>query len=178
LQFTNFHLERSEEFAPLGMAMVPKWFTVHLVDMENRGPDIDLTFEVRNGRHECRDVRVSSRVGREVTAADLCGVRIDDALEMAMKVIFYTGDDEDAEIARGVEAMRAAREARASRRVKITDELLQEVARVYRANVNDKPTEVVAEHFGRQHRTATQYIKRARERGFLGSAIKGKAGEQ
>jgi len=49
---------------------------------------------------------------------------------------------------------------------------------VYRANVNDRPTEAVAEHFGRQHRTATQYIKRARERGFLGPAIKGKAGEQ
>jgi hypothetical protein len=82
------------------------------------------------------------------------------------------------EIARGFEAARAARDARAARRVKITDALLREVATVYRANVNDKPTEAVAEHFGRQHRTATHYIKRARERGFLGSAIKGKAGEQ
>ena len=72
----------------------------------------------------------------------------------------------------------AARDARASRKVKITDALLREVASVYRANVNDRPTEAVAEHFGRQHRTATQYIKRARERGFLGPAIKGKAGEQ
>jgi hypothetical protein len=46
-----------------------------------------------------------------------------------------------------------------------------------RANVSDKPTEAVAEHFDKGH-TAALYIKRARERGFLGPAIKGKAGEQ
>lgn len=60
----------------------------------------------------------------------------------------------------------------------ITDELLREVADVYRANVDDRPTIAVAEHFGRQHRTAALYVKKARERGFLGAAAVGKAGEQ
>jgi hypothetical protein len=189
VQFTHFYLDQvSEDFVPLGLARVPRRFTVHLVDREDRiwqaagrGPDIELTFEVRNGRHECRGARVSSPddAAREVTASDLAGVRIDDTLEMAMEYIFRgsTGD-EASEIARGVEARRAARDARASRKVKITDALLREVASVYRANVNGKPTEAVASHFGRQHRTATQYIQKARERGFLGAAIKGKAGEQ
>jgi len=182
LQFTNFYLKPvSEELVQVGLAMVPKWFTVHLVDLENHGPDIDLTFEVRSGRHECREVRVKSPddPGREVAASDLADIRIDDALEMGLHFVFYgsTGD-EDNEIAQGVEAARQAREARAARKVKITDALLREVARVYRANVSDKPTAAVATHFGRQHRTATLYIKKARERGFLGPAIKGKAGER
>jgi hypothetical protein len=181
LQFTDFYLKPvSEELVQVGLAMVPKRFTVHLVDLKNRGPDIELTFEVRGGRHECREARVVSPddPGREVRSSDLCGVRIDDALEMAMRVIFYSGDDEDTEIARGVEAEREVRKARAARKVKITDALLREVARVYKANVSHKPTEAVATHFDRQHRTAALYVKRARERGFLGPAIKGKAGEQ
>ena len=70
------------------------------------------------------------------------------------------------------------RRARAGRKVKVTDDLLREVAEVYRANVSGKPTEAVANHFDRSHRTATLYIKRARDNGFLGAAIKGKAGER
>jgi hypothetical protein len=186
---TDLYLKAvSEDLVPLGLARVPRRFTVCLLDREDRiwqaagrGPDLELTFDVRNGRHECREVRVFSPddAGREVKASDLSGIRIDDTLEMAMEYIFRgsTGD-EASEIARGVEAKWAARDARASRKVKITDALLREVASVYRANVNGKPTEAVAAHFGRQHRTATQYIQKARKRGFLGPAIKGKAGEQ
>src|SRR5829696_1235119 len=176
----HFWLEAGDELAQVGRAMVPSRFTVHLVDFGNTEPDVDLTFEVRNGSHECREIRVKSAddQAREVRATDLAEIRIDDALEMAIRVIFYGGStgDKDNEIARGVQAVRAAREARAARRVKITDPLLREVARVYRDNVGDKPTDAVAKHFGREHRTATLYIKRARERGFLGPAIKGKAG--
>ena len=79
---------------------------------------------------------------------------------------------------RGRDAVAQTEAARAARKVKITDDLLREVADIYRATVFDKPTETVAEHFDKQHRTAALYIKRARERGFLGPAIKGKAGEQ
>jgi hypothetical protein len=78
---------------------------------------------------------------------------------------------------RGRDAVAQTGAARAGRKVKITDALLRELADVYRANVSDKPTEAVAEHFDKGH-TAALYIKRARERGFLGPAIKGKAGEQ
>ena len=181
MQFTNFYLNPvTDELVQVGLAMVPKRFTVHLVDLENHGPDIKLTFEVRGGHYECREVRLVSPddAGREVSSSDLCSIRIDDALEMATRVIYYTGGDEDNEIARGVEAEREVRKARAARKVKITDTLLREVARVYKANVSHKPTEAVATHFDRQHRTAALYVKRARERGFLGPAIKGKAGEQ
>jgi hypothetical protein len=68
--------------------------------------------------------------------------------------------------------------ARAARKVNITDDVLREVAEVYRANVSDRPTLAVAEHFDKGHSAAALYVKRARERGFLGPAAKGKAGEQ
>jgi len=54
--------------------------------------------------------------------------------------------------------------------------MLREVATIYRASVSDKPTEAVAEHFGKQQRTAALHIKLARERGFLGPPTKGKRG--
>jgi hypothetical protein len=79
---------------------------------------------------------------------------------------------------RGRDAVAQTQAARAGRKVKITDALLREVADIYRANVSDKPTEAVAEHFDKAHRRAALYIKRARKRGFLGPAIRGKAGEQ
>jgi hypothetical protein len=56
--------------------------------------------------------------------------------------------------------------------------MLREVAAVYRANVSSRPTEAVAEHFDRRHRTAALYVKRARECGFLGPATRGRAGER
>jgi hypothetical protein len=182
MRFTNYYLKtEDDDLAQVGRAMVPKRFTVHLVDLEDHGPDVAIKFEVRNGHHECREVRVYSPddPGREVRASDLAEIRIDAALEMAVQVIFYgsTGDEQTA-IAQGVEAAREAREARTRGKAKITDALLREVARVYRANIDSGPTKAVAKHFGREHRTATLYVKRARERGFLGPAIKGKAGER
>jgi hypothetical protein len=181
MQFTHYYLKTEEEMAQVGRAMVPKRFTVHLVDQQNHGPDIELTFEVRSGHHECREVRVYSPddPAREVRASDLAAIRIDDALEMGIEMIFYTGaGDEATEIAQGVQARLEARKARAARKIKITEPLLREVARVYRANVGNNPTQAVANHFGRKHRTATLYVKQARERGLLGPALKGKAGEQ
>ncbi len=73
------------------------------------------------------------------------------------------------------ETRRAAREGR---KRKITDELLREVAEVYRDNLERNPTQAVADRFDKSHRTAALYVQHARDKGFLGAAIKGKAGEQ
>jgi hypothetical protein len=67
---------------------------------------------------------------------------------------------------------------RTPRRRKITDEHLKDVARVYRAAVDDNPRDAVMDSFGVKAAMASRYIKFARERGFLGPASKGKAGEQ
>lgn len=68
---------------------------------------------------------------------------------------------------------------RRTRRRGITDELLRDVATTYRANVDDRPRDAVAERYTVALATAARYIKLARERGFLGPAPgPGKAGER
>jgi hypothetical protein len=73
----------------------------------------------------------------------------------------------------------AVRGARRQLRRKITDDLLREVARIYRANLDGgKPAEAVAADLDVEPRTARLYVRRARDRGFLGESIPGKAGER
>lgn len=88
-------------------------------------------------------------------------------------------DGDPFDLSRGNDrTVRLVRAARTARKVTVTESMLREVAAVYRANVGDKPTQAVAEHFDKAHRTAALYVKQAREAGFLGKATKGKAGEQ
>ena len=84
-----------------------------------------------------------------------------------------TVDDQE----RRVTAKAVAR-ARARSRRKVTDEVLRQVADVYRANVNDRPTQAVRERFGMPRSTAALYVRRARDAGHLGAALNGKAGER
>ena len=180
----------SDELAPVGQMQMPARFTLYLFDHDSGGPNIDLTWEVRGGVPECVDVHITrSEGGHEIRVSGLAGVRIEDCLERAVWWLMWPRVDGGGEpelpdkthwfdFGRAREAVTQTRSARAARKVKITDDVLREVADVYRDNISDKPTEAVAEHFGKQHRTAALYIKRARERGFLGVAIKGKAGEQ
>jgi hypothetical protein len=75
--------------------------------------------------------------------------------------------------------IRAATHARAGR-PKITRDLLQEVADVYRRahERGDPPTQAVADHFPTPRSTAAKWVQRAREEGFLGKTEERRAGEQ
>jgi hypothetical protein len=194
--------------ASVGNLQMPAYFTLHLFNHDNGAPNINLTWQVRNGAPECIDVHITrAEGGHEIRVSGLAGIRIEDCLGLAVKLMLSVRDDRSDEpgptnraiaawlepvkptagkietapfwfdFDRGRDAVAQTGAARAGRKVKITDALLRELADVYRANVSDKPTEAVAEHFDKGH-TAALYIKRARERGFLGPAIKGKAGEQ
>jgi hypothetical protein len=61
-----------------------------------------------------------------------------------------------------------------SGRRRINTELLRQVAEVYRANFDSAPTEAVARTFGVKQRMAHEYVRRARERGFLPPTTQGK----
>jgi hypothetical protein len=70
--------------------------------------------------------------------------------------------------------------ARAPRRGSpITDENLRQVAEVYRAALErgDPPTETVANVLNVARSTAARWVSKARERDFLGPAMRGRAGE-
>lgn len=177
----------------VGRVKMPARFEAHLIEHENGDPDVSFVFEVRNGAPECREVHIKApEDGHEIRCSGLAGIRVQDVLEEAIKRLIrgaptisegrvnwpklYPSDDEKRD---------AIRAAQSARKVKVTDELLREVAAVYRANVEGQTTAALVEHFGKQPRTVTLYAKTARERidpetgkPFLGAAINGKAGEQ
>jgi hypothetical protein len=172
----------------MGQVTVPEVFVCHLLDFDDQSPNVDITWQVVNGSPVCREVCIRAvDTDKEVRCSGLAGVRIEDLLEKTIKALLWTHDlrrtdhPEEWIFPSGVaeaDAVRQVRRARAGRKVKITDQLLQEVADIYRANVDRNPTAAVADHFDREPRTARLYVQRARKAGFLGEAIKGKAGEQ
>jgi hypothetical protein len=76
-------------------------------------------------------------------------------------------------------AARADNAATASRRNRITDDLLDEVAHVYRQAITDRrpPKKAIQQAWHVSEATAGRYIMRARERGYLGKTVRGKKGE-
>lgn len=162
-------------------------FTVTVDDGDEMTPVVTLACEVRDGVPQCREVRITSRDGgREVRAGDGRKLRIEDWLEGALADTAMPVTSRDAGSStlsaprnhnRG-ETVRQVRVVRRQARRRVTDELLSEVAEVYRANVDDGPTAAVAARFVKSHRTAGLYVKQAREAGLLGQAVKGRAGEQ
>lgn len=73
---------------------------------------------------------------------------------------------------------RLLRQVRSTARRKVTDDMLREVAAIYRSSVDINPTQQIADHFGKDPRTARLYVHWARRKGFLGAALTGKAGER
>lgn len=168
--------------------VAPSRVTVTVDDGDPVTPYVTAIYEVRNGEPQCREVRiVSTDDGREIRAGDGRKLRIEDWMEDALAdtAMPFGGSGSDGSTswnapddADGDETVRQVRVVRRQARRRVTDELLQQVAAVYRANIEDNPTEAVAARVGKSHRTAGSYVKQAREAGFLGKATKGKAGEQ
>src|SRR5918994_4204833 len=192
MAYRIYDVTASDELASVGHVQMPAIFTLHLFDHDSGEPNINLMWQVRNGAPECVDVHITrAEGGHEIRVSGLAGVRIEDCLGLAVKLMLSLRDDRaeddepgptDRAIAawlepvkptageietarlwfdfdRGRDAVGQTQAARAGRKVKITDALLREVADIYRANVSDKPTKVVAEHFDKAHRTAALYIK-------------------
>lgn len=184
----KFEISVSRNRVPMGHSLVPEKFGCHLVDSPDKSPEVSIVWQVVDGSPVCREVCVRAvDTDHEVQRSGLAGVRIEDLLEDTIRMLLWTSDlrdtanPDDPVWPSGVAerlAVREVRQARATRKVKITDELLREVAKTYRENVENNPTQAVATRFAKEPRTARLYVKRAREKGFLGAAIKGRAGEQ
>lgn len=160
---------------------------------EGDEPEVSADVEVgADGIPECKEVRITTvGAGRAVRARDLRAVKLDGLLDTGYGMAalrstpspFRDGPRSDGELdwVSGTTARqsRAAFSAARNRKKRsVDDDLLREVAEVYRANLDRSPTRAVAERFGKAPSTAARYVQSARERGFLGAAINGKAGEQ
>lgn len=181
--------QRAVETVPLGNGdfevMGRFWLTYR---PERDEPGWRMKIVTVNGVPQCREIAFeSSPHGREVRAADLRGLRVEDLLEWATQYGVGRSDVDDDGRPRFTLSLEdrdsgtnlaAIRKARRERKRKITDGLLREVAEVYRANLGSNPTQAVADHFDRAHRTAALWVQRAREAGHLGASVPGKAGER
>jgi hypothetical protein len=121
--------------------------------------------------------------GREVRQSDVRSADVEQFLEVACQMVALHVTEEHG--AGAVSAAhsgapgdvshvaRSVARARRNTRRQIPDSKLPEVAEVYRANP-DRPTAAVAEQFGIALRTASLYVRRARNAGLLKEAQNGK----
>jgi hypothetical protein len=147
------------------------------------GPIVRLRIAVHDGRPELDGLIVDRREGEEITSALLDGLPLREmvggfvsriAVLAAVNAQRSTGqwpaDQGEFDSFRD-SAVSAASAAR--RRRVITDELLREVAEVYKANLaTGHPTKAVQEHFGRTYRMAGVYVAAARKAKYLPKAPK------
>jgi len=163
--------------------LLPRKFVACFPDSQPNGPELHLRFEMRGGIPQCREVFLQSHPeGREIRAADLpsaadlelyteiscqmVALHVTEDLPGGGVTAAHSGSQPDLEVvAKGVKRVRK------NTRRQLSDDRLPEVAGVYRANPA-RPAAAVAEHFGIAQRTASLYVKRAREAGLLEEASK------
>jgi hypothetical protein len=165
----------------LGDVPVPR-VAVYAHDGDDGEPDMEVTFEVRDGRPECVDFHVRAKPdGRGIRTADLQMVTNLDAMAVYLysRVApvpdgnafnwMWRQTEENAERAR-----RAAYEARKARRGTVSPAELEQVAGVYRSNLESSPTRAVRLQLGYSERTAARRVQQARAAGLLPKTSQGK----
>lgn len=150
----------------------------------DREPSYFLRLEVVADRPQCREIRIKSAdssdppnglvpgepfYGRDIRQRDIDLVRLNDWIEdaFAFSARQYGSDGDHHPLAAFAGFMDARRIVRDARRGgqgarRITREFLEQVAAVYRRNIDDRPTQAVADAFGIKHSTAAEYVRRAR----------------
>lgn len=157
---------------------------------EGDEPAVVVVFRLgRDGILRCQSVKfdVPDGVDREIRRRDL-DLPLEDMADWYRDAVAKVGEPAGGWVSielpstadlpavrKRVSQARAGARRRAS-----TDSKLAEVAKVYRDALaqGGRPTAAVAAFLGRSHRTASDYIRRARDRGYLGAALgPGIAGE-
>lgn len=147
-------------------------------------PDMRASFELaEDGAYECRSFALTAvEGGRQITRADLRAVTIEDLLETGVALVGAVVIDEpdgtvriEPATAEGEwrETVRAARQARSRRKLKVDAAFLRETAEVYASHTGRAPVQHVADHFGKSLRTASWYVKQARQAGLLADVPSG-----
>lgn len=168
-----------------GDLVVPDEIAVVFPGARNE-PRVEMKLGVVGGVPSCLDLRLIAKEGAAgVRSTDLRRVTLENWIEdlfavASMEVRDEKQDDSGYSASLGLPdvegAIKAVRTARRGARRKLTDDVLREVAEVYRANAAKAPTQSVADHFGVSHRTAAFYVQRARTAGTLPETTRGKKG--
>jgi len=167
----------------VGDRLLPPEVEVHFPSAPDL-PALKMHLEVVEGVPQCRSLTIESKPdGREVRTLDLRAVALEDWIEklysLAATVIVEESPDGSWSGTQGFdeqelrETARTIQQARAVSRRKITPSFLADVAKVYRANIDDRPVEAVRATFGGSYRTAAMYVQRARAEALLPSTTRG-----
>jgi hypothetical protein len=167
--------------AKVGEVVVPR-VAVYAHDGAPGEPDLEVTFEVRDGRPECVDFHVRAKPnGRGIRTADLEMVTNLDAIAVNLYAAVAPVPGGDAfnwmwrQTEENVErARRAVYEARKARRGTVSRAALEEVAKVYREHLDASPTRAVSLLLGYSERTAARRVQQARAAGLLPKTTPGK----
>lgn len=174
--FVRYRTEDGVEVLKGTETLLPRQFVACFPD-DRGGPELHLRFKMRGGVPQCREATLCSlQDGREIRSADVKSIDVEQYLQIASQMIalhvteqFDTGGviAEMSHRAPDLDAVaKSISRARRNTRRQIPDEKLGEIAEVYRANPS-RPTAAVAERFGLALRTASLYVKRARDAGLL-----------
>ncbi len=161
---------RSHAQDVIGGVKVPAWVSQRRYGKGN--PDMFVKVAVREGGPEVVELSLISQPGqRDIRRKHLRDVDVEKlAAELySFEVNEAHPDDGSSEFAHGermarkfVERHRRPRDYRI-----ITDSFLQQVAGVYRANIQGAPTKAVAKHFQVGESMASKYVTRARQAGYI-----------
>ena len=166
----------------IGDVAVPR-VAVYAHDGDIGEPDLEVTFEVRDGRPECVDFHVRAKPdGRGIRTADLQMVTNLDAMAVYLfeRVAPVPGGSAFNWMWRQTEenagrARRAVYEARKARRGSVSKAELEQVAKVYREHLVGGPTAAVRMLLGyKSERTAARRVQQARAAGLLPATTPGK----
>jgi len=158
--------------------LLPRKFVACFPGSHPTAPDLHLRFEVRAGVPQCREVFLQAHPdGREVRPVDIkSAIDLELYTEVAcqMAALHVTGElagDGVTAAHSGAQpdletVAKSVSRARRNTRRQIPDEKLPEIAAVYLASPG-RGAKAVEERFGLKERTASLYIKRARDAGLL-----------
>ena len=164
-------------WVPFGEGLeIPETFSYH-----GEGPfKWDLVVHVQDGKPECVAIACEAWTGEAISAEALRRLPLGRLVEEAALMSARPVDEiprqlrtwKDIDEARAVQAEAAKQYRRAKRsprsHVDVTDERLEDVARVYRANLaKGRPTAAVAEKLNYSRSRAGSLVMQARRRGFL-----------
>jgi hypothetical protein len=170
---------------PLGDNLfMPKWLTVDVHGYDE--PDLTVRVELRNSAPRIVQVSyVATKDSREIRPVDFRDSDLESFIrlyetfvyeivydETQDQVSISAAADDHGELASIIH--KDIEQRRHGKRV-INTVFLQQVATVYRENIEHAPTEAVSRTFGVKHRQATDYVKQARERRLLPPTKQGRA---
>lgn len=136
------------------------------------GPDLVVKVAVRGGSPEVVELNFQAKSGQsEVRQKHLRAVDVD-RLASDLYAVFVAEFGDNPSRDDETRAMQAAEKFIERQRLPrdyrvLTNDVLREVAEVYRANFAHAPTKAVAKHFGVKDRMASVYVDRARKAGHL-----------